>query len=61
VVVVEFRVCHTKLGRFARPTGHNFPSIFTELVIIIVSQEMWPPIVFGGSLEYFCPSNLKSN
>jgi len=39
----------------------NLPPIFTKFAILVVSQEMWSPIVFGGNLEYWCLSNGKWN
>jgi len=52
-------VCHTK--RVERSTGRNLPPIFTKLAIMVVSQEMWSPIVFGGNPEYLWPSNREWN
>jgi len=43
-------------------TGHILPPIFTKkLAIMVVSHEMWSPIVLGGNLDYLCPSNRKWN
>jgi len=42
-VSVSEWVCHTK--RVERSTGRNVSQIFTKLAIMVLSQEMWLPIV----------------
>ena len=56
-VSVSEWVGHSK--RVERSTGRNFPPIFTKLATVVVSQEMWSPIVFGGDSGYLCPTVLK--
>jgi len=49
------------LKRVELSTGRNVPLIFTKLAIMLVSQEMWSPIVFGRNPAYLRPSNRKWN
>jgi len=53
---VSLSVCYKK-----ELNARNLLPIFAKLAIMVVSQEMWSSIAFGGNPEYFWPSNRKRN